>query len=227
MIYKEKNLLRKWLVEKEYLTLFDIPKIESFGNKYFHNTKPLYSTYEALLQDETIRNDTIDSVPAIAKKEDGTRILHISEDDEIILTDENMKELLSGILDIQEQILPLGTVVDLNKDIFAREIPQIRDMEFLRVVITHRFLAYLDNVYYPYAGVIYPIGMLGRTEFLHFSYSMIDNVVHKGFSDESEFEYVIAMKNELIINRKMHSVGFAGEHELSRLAEILRGEPNG
>lgn len=36
-----------------------------------------------------------------------------------------MQDLLAGIMDIQEKILPLGTVVELNKEFIARKIPQV------------------------------------------------------------------------------------------------------
>lgn len=219
----EKTLLRQWLKTRAYLTIFDIPKIENFGARFFHNTKPLYHSYEMLLKGGEEFADARSDCPKINRNTDDKLILQSGEKKIIELSCRDMQDLLVGIIDIQEKVLPLGTVVELNKEFVARKIPQILEVDSFRIVITHRFLSYINNVYYPYAGVIYPIGMLGRAEFIHFSYGMINDVVYEGFSDESETEYVIAMKKELVIGRQMHSAGFASQDEFRYLTKILGG----
>lgn len=219
----EKELLRQWLGKKEYLSVFDIPKLDALGNSAFHNTGFLYEIYEALMMGEDLPETAEEKPCRIFKGEDDTWTLAISEK-EISLSFEDMKDLLSGMIDLQEEIYPLGSVVALNKDFMARNIPEIGKLDSFRVVITHRFLSYIDTAYYQYAGVIYPFGMLGRPEVLHFSSAMINEVVHKGFSDEVEEEYVFRMKNELLVERGMHSAGFATKKEFEEIDKKIKEE---
>ena len=220
----ENTLLRKMLGNKEYLTVFDVPKVEAFGNKFFHDTKRLYRAYETLISgDVSEENKQTDDCILFEQKGNKNWILGVSDNDGIELPFLEMKDLLSSLMDIQEKILPLGTVIDLNKDFITKNIPQIEALDHFRVVITHRFLSYLESVFYPYAGVLYPTGMLGRPEFIYFTYSMIEDVVQEGFSDVLEQEYVNAMKSELLAEKQMHSAGFATEEEIDKLARILEG----
>lgn len=222
----EKELLRQWLGKKEYLSVFDIPKLDELGNKAFHNVGFLYEAYEALAKEDAAGDTEIaishnDGVCRLTRKDDGVWTLS-AFDKEITLAFEDMKDVLIGMIDLQEEIYPLGSVVALNKDFMARNIPEIGKLDSFRVVITHRFMSYADSIYYPYAGVIYPFGMLGRPEVLYFSYAMVDEVMHKGFADESEDAYVYEMKKELILERGMHSVGFATKEELEKIEMKIR-----
>ncbi|HCW04433.1 MAG TPA: hypothetical protein DGK91_07855 [Clostridium sp.] len=63
----------------------------------------------------------------------------IYKGEKMAFTDNQMRELLAGIIDIQEPILPLGSVVDLKKEILQDRI-NLKDVDKVRIVITHRFL---------------------------------------------------------------------------------------
>ena len=128
-------------------------------------------------------------------------------------SNQQLKEIVAGMIDILETILPLGTVVDLKKEFLQKNI-QISDIQNIRIIITHRFL-YQENdkAYFPYAGVVYPVGMFDGNKLINFTPAMIDTVVHKGYSDAQEEAYVYMMKQELILEEGMHSYGFSTEEE--------------
>jgi len=121
---------------------------------------------------------------------------------------------LAIAIDVFDETLPLGSVVDLKKQYLKDDLP-VDKIENVRIVITHRFLHNpKDRFYFPYAGVVYPLGSLGEDRMLHFTSPFIDRVVHKGFSDEQDEAFVLAMKKELLCNRQLHSFSFATKEDL-------------
>lgn len=139
---------------------------------------------------------------------------------ELALRQEEMNTLLVDMIDMFEDILPLGSVVDLRKDFLGQKLDLSR-VEKVRVVITKRFLGLDKGCYYPYAAVIYPIGMGGQRKNLCFSSSVIEKVVHMGYSDPLEETYVHQMKRQLIIDERRKSMGFASEEERKELERLL------
>ena len=112
---------------------------------------------------------------------------------------------------LTEEVLPLGSVVDLKKELFSF----IKDVDRIRIVITYRFLAKEESKgYFPYAGVVYPTGMLGRKEVIYFTPALIEQVVHRGFEDIQEHQYIYLMKREFIIEKGMKSFGFGTREEI-------------
>jgi hypothetical protein len=112
------------------------------------------------------------------------------------------------MIDILEEILPIGSVVDLNKEYLGERF-RTKEVLNIRMVITQRFTYKKgDTAYFPYVGVVYPVGMLSDTRAAQFTSTLISNVVFKGFSDVVEEAYVYAMKEELILRKGMHSWGF-------------------
>lgn len=130
------------------------------------------------------------------------------------------EELLMCMLDILEETLPLGTVVNLNKKVYG-DIKEMEQIENLRIVITHRFLIKDDDGYYfPYAGVVYPTGMMfDNSKVFHFTAPLIERVVHRGFSDEADEVFCYYMKQELIIDHNLHSYGYATEEVFNKIKE--------
>lgn len=129
--------------------------------------------------------------------------------------------IISGACNIFEEILPLGSVVDLKKEILERQLKEISKVEKVRIVITNRFLNYTSHGYFTYAGVVYPIGMLHANEVIHFAPSMIQEVVSKGYADDMERAYTLFMKRELIVNQKIRSYEFASEAESKELLKYM------
>ncbi len=120
---------------------------------------------------------------------------------------EILKHIISCLIDITEEVLPLGTLVELKKH-YLKEVCDVNSIEKIRVVITHRFIDLKGKSYHTYGGIIYPLGNFNSAEIITFSPSLIENVVHKGFSDKQENAYVYLMKKELIIDKNLVSSGF-------------------
>lgn len=131
------------------------------------------------------------------------------------------KKLFVGGVEIFRPILPLGSVVDLKKDMLAVNNASFQNVENIRIVITNRFLSYTNHGYFTYAGVVYPIGVIQSSDVIHFSESLIDEVVSKGYEDEMEHAFIMAMKRENILNRDMNSYDFSSEEEHKKLAEHM------
>lgn len=124
-----------------------------------------------------------------------------------------IREIISGMIDILEKIYPLGTLVGLKKQYLEKIVSQDK-IENARVVIVNRFIFHNDiKTYFQYTGVVYPLGMFEKGKVIQFTSALIEKVVHAGYSDEQEDAYVYLMKRELILEKKMHSFGFSTEEE--------------
>lgn len=139
----------------------------------------------------------------------------------IQLSSKVWRKLFTGAVEIFYPILPLGSVVDLKKDLLKINNESFGHADNIRIVITNRFLSYTEHGYFTYAGVIYPIGMIHADDVIHFSESLIEDVISKGYEDANEKAFVLAMKRENIMNRDMHSYEFSSEIELKNLAEYM------
>lgn len=152
--------------------------------------------------------------------------LEINERKVVMLT-EDVKTLVIDLLDILEDTLPLGTVVDIRKDLFS-DRDEIQELEYIRMIIIYRFMGDNDKYFFPYAGVVYPTGMLGSDDIYFFTRAMIDKIISRGYSDADEEHFVYVAKNELIIEEGMNSVGYAPTEDAKRIVrEMKRGKING
>lgn len=137
----------------------------------------------------------------------------IYKDDRMEFDYIEIKEIITGLIDILEKIYPLGTMVELKKE-YLEKIESKEKIEKVRIVIVNRYMFHNDlNTYFQYAGVVYPLGMFEKRKVIQFTSALIDKVVHEGYSDKQEDAYVYLMKKELIVEKKMHSFGFATEEE--------------
>lgn len=131
-------------------------------------------------------------------------------DEKLKLSLENKKMIVSTLIDFADEILPLGSVVTLKNE-------ELKDKEGndLRIIITKRFLSNeKSGFYFTYSGTLYPIGSFEEEDkLLHFTSESIKEVIYKGFSDYVDVSYTLAVKNELILNRGIHSVIFADVEE--------------
>lgn len=145
------------------------------------------------------------------------------ESTELALRQNEMAVLLADMIDIFEDILPLGSVVDLNKAFLSRNM-NLSGVENMRMVITKRFIGGETGCYYPYAAVVYPIGMGGEDKSFCFSAALIERVVHMGYSDSTEDAFIYGMKDRLIVKEHRRSMGFATEEESKEMARLLFGK---
>jgi hypothetical protein len=215
-----KSLLIQWLDKNDFLTEKDKNILFELGCKCLGNTAPLYILNKAVIERQEILTDENDGL--MLKAEDGTNTL-IYGDKVVEFTEKQLRRTLSGMIDILEEIQPLGTVADLKKEYMQNHIP-VNEIENIRVVITDRFLYREDDTaYFPYAGVVYPVGMFDNNK-IHFTPAMIEKVVYKGFSDRQDETYIYLMKQELILEKSMHSYGFSTEEERDILKKRIETE---
>ena len=157
--------------------------------------------------------------------EDGLYILR-KEGAGIFLPEEKMKRIIIDMISIFEEILPLGTVVDLRKEKLEARL-DLSGVEHFRVVIVKRFVGVGRDIYYPYAGALYPLGTTGEDKMISFSSALIEKVIHRGYSDETEEQFVGLMKREIIIGHRKKPAGFCSTEELQATRREMEEEQNG
>lgn len=162
---------------------------------------------------------------------EGMNISYVCKDDKYMfvvagnilsLKLKEIKEVVRGLIDILDDTLPLGTVVKLKKEYMKKIIKnkEIKDAEF---VIVNRFVFHNEvKIFLPYAGIVYPVGFIESAEAFHFTPSLIEEVVHRGYSDEKDYAYTYLIKKELIVEKNMHSFGFASQEEIEKYKEISK-----
>ncbi|WP_283152627.1 DUF4176 domain-containing protein [Guptibacillus hwajinpoensis] len=116
---------------------------------------------------------------------------------------------LTYSIDLMREVLPLGTVVELDPRYFK---PGESATEPIKVVITGRFILPKNyRSYFPYAGVVYPIGETNKGNTVHFTPPLIQKVVHMGYQDEIEESFDYLMKEELICDKGITSIEFSDD----------------
>jgi hypothetical protein len=206
-----KEMLIKWLAKLSFLEKEQKRLLFEIGCLYKNNMRFLYQIYGAIATNQERLHDEERHITY--KREDNNYVL-VYRGENLVFTEEQLKTILVGIIDSMEEVLPLGSVVDLKKEFFNNILANVDKVEQIRVVIVNRFLYQEgDASYFTYAGVVYPIGIFKDKQLLHFTSSIIENVVHKGYSDKQEEAYVFLMKNELVLEKGMHSIGFSSDAE--------------
>ena len=147
----------------------------------------------------------------------------LSEQQEIVLERKDARELLAKMIDLFEPIYPLGTVVALKEE-FSKSLKLKEPFRKVKVVIVERFAKTKDKqTYFPYVGVVYPIGVLEKGQFINFTSALIDSVVQEGYRDEMEDAYILLMKKELLLDDDVVSFGFLGKEKAAGYAEEIGG----
>lgn len=141
----------------------------------------------------------------------------------LILEQDSTRELIAHYIDIFEPIYPLGTVVELSLD-FSKFLNLKNQNQRVKVVIVERFVATnTKESYFPYVGIVYPVGMLGHGKCVQFTRELINSVVHMGYQDAMEDTYVLLMKKELILDNNAVSFGFVEQSRVDELKEKIGG----
>ncbi|ROR29176.1 hypothetical protein EDD66_103111 [Mobilisporobacter senegalensis] len=184
----------------------------NFGWYYQRDLNFLYEILGGLEVGDVVLHDQKKGMKF--KKQNDNCFLSVNNQQQIELNKTDMKEFIISLILIMEDILPLGSVVDLKKEYFTNEILKSK-AEKVRMIITHRFLSKDGaDIYFPYAGVVYPTGMLGRGEVLYFTPGLIEAVIYRGFEDIQEVAYVSQMKREYILEKNMISCGFVHKEKV-------------
>lgn len=214
----KKQLWNDYLKESEFPT--EIKNIaKEIGELYLEDVKFLYDVRRCVVSGGGTLEDKEKDVLYETYEE-----YHILKyrDNELALRQSDMSRLLTDMIDIFEDILPLGSVVELKKEFLGQKM-DLAKVDKVRVVITMRFLEVETGCYYPYAAVLYPIGMLGQNKYIYFSSALIDKVIHRGYSDSVEEAFVYQMKEQLIVKERRKSMGFANDEELKVLEKLIKG----
>ncbi|MCP1103081.1 hypothetical protein M2454_002440 [Aequitasia blattaphilus] len=195
--------------------------LKEIGERYSENIGTLLKIYEAFVEKDRFYEDEGNHIRYEREGEDYYLII---EDQEVAFAEESFRHMLVTMLDIMEDTLPLGTVVDLRKEIY-QAAPDINKVDHIRMVITHRFLGEEGKHYYfPYGAVVYPTGMLGQAEIMYFTRAAVQQIVRKGYRDEEEDGFVYLMKQDLILNQGKSSFGYAQKEEIEAFNRKVKKE---
>ena len=217
--FKE-ELLNQWFNKISYIDKEKREFLLEFANEYLNrNIQELYDINKAINNKLDIYKDDI--VTLIYKTREESYIFEINNNS-CKFEYFQAKEVVRGIIDIIEDILPLGTVVNLKKECLDKLLKG-KNIEKAEIVIVNRFI-FQNGVdsYFHYAGVVYPLGFINNANTIHFTSNLIEDVVHKGYSDEKEDAYIYMVKRELIIERGMKSFSFASKEEGNEYLEKVK-----
>lgn len=206
----------------EYITATNLSEekripLKNLGNLLIKKVSFLYEVYSSIGKAKE------------SCKEQETGIMFEAEDDkyklkrgetEVCMRKEEMKSVLRDMIGLFQEILPLGSVVDLKKEKLS-ETMDVSDVKQFRVIIIKRFIGDEESVYYPYGAVLYPIGTAGAGRLISFTPALIDKIIFTGYSDEKEEAFIYQMKQELIITQRRKSAGFATKQELKELSNNM------
>lgn len=193
-------------------------KLKELGTFFFEDVSFLYKIYPSVGEKQVNLCD--EKTGIMFENEEELYILR-KENKGIFLKAEKMKRLLSDMITLFEEILPLGSVVDLKKDKLSEDL-DVSKVENFRIVITKRFVGAGEGCFYPYGAVLYPIGFGGTGKVISFTPALIEKVIYTGYSDEMEDAFVFKMKYKLVVEQRRKSAGFATRQELSETEEIVR-----
>lgn len=216
----KKKLVKDYLDKKESMDEKQAGLLLSMAAKYENNTAFLSELYAASMYQERYLED---EKTGVKYERDGVDYFLTIDEEEIRLSETEFRDIISSFIDILEDVLPLGTVVDLKKE-FYHTIDELKDAENIRMVITHRFLGSEgEPFYFPYAGVVYPTGMLGIQGVLHFTRPLIKSIVKLGYTDMQEEAFVLLMKHDLIVDKGYRSFGYADDEAFRRYSNEVKG----
>ncbi len=130
-------------------------------------------------------------------------------------TNKELKLLIPSLIGITEEILPLGSLVELN---LGYKNPKENRTDQLQMIITHRFISPEgESDYFEYGGIPYPTGMPQGDKVLFFTNRSVKNVIHKGYTDLKDRQFVIAVKNALLIEKNVKSVSFSDNYKYKNI----------
>ena len=198
-----KLLVNDYLDQEKYLQEHQKQFLYSITRRYKYNRKGLFQLYEAIYNK---KEAFYDEDAELSYQCQGKEYIFENKGKNVVFEYQTVKEVLGKLIDLTEDVLPIGTLVQLKKEYFAK-IFDVQKVKKVWIVITHRYLKMDDSSYFTYGGVVYPISNFNRQEILKFTPALIEKVIHTGYSDEQEDAYVYLMKKKLTIEDGQKSAG--------------------
>ncbi|EAD2655566.1 DUF4176 domain-containing protein [Listeria monocytogenes] len=131
------------------------------------------------------------------------------------------KQAIQMFCDYLYDYLPLGSVVILNKKYLGKAF-DVDDIQEVRFVITQRFATVPDTeTFYPYGGVLYPIGHIEGERVLYFTPPLIEKVQFVGFQDVTDYAYLVEMREELLKKRAYQSIAFIDPDKREQAQKVI------
>ncbi|WP_051359582.1 DUF4176 domain-containing protein [Paucisalibacillus globulus] len=239
---KEKDLMKMELDFKGQLTKLALQKVDQIiqgleKEKQLEDGFAIRDFYQLFMEDKQVLQDIMDSfrkkvtsytmtskdIPIYYSYQDPTYTIAF-HDKQFSLDKENFSKLFSSTIEIMRDLLPLGTVVELNPEYFKLDQPTSSPT---KVVITGRYIAPQNySTYFPYAGVVYPLGEIRKDAQIYFTEPLIQSIVHLGYQDEMERAFELLMKEEFILDRDLQSIEFSGS-DMKKLENDLKHQQVG
>ncbi|MEH7180117.1 DUF4176 domain-containing protein [Neobacillus vireti] len=204
---KEKQM-ESGLIIKEFIKLF----IEDQSI-----LQTLYRAYKKNLALLELKSNGLD---ILYKKENSLHTIEFT-DKQFSLDEDAYVHILSYSIEIMREVLPLGSVVELDRTYFK---PDQQMTSPSKIIITGRFIAPKGyNTYFPYSGVVYPFGEMKPGSQIHFTAPLIKNIIHLGFKDEMDESFELLIKKEFIVDKNMKSIEFS-VHDMKKLQKELESK---
>lgn len=201
-----KELIAMWLNKLTYLCDVEKQTLFLIAIDLKNDIKYLYSLYDNI----KIHNDNIEEKNALVNYLYKEGWHHLEYQGNILYYDDyKFGEILGGLISIMEEILPLGSVVELTMGYKNDNNEQIE------LIITQRFVLPKEDrisYYFEYGGVFYPTGMLGEEKVICFTNRSIKKVIFRGLKDEKEEQFIIVLKNGTIIENDYKSISFSDKN---------------
>lgn len=211
-ILDDEDLKEKLLIEWiESLHDFDNSYktfIYKLGKIYRNELTFLYSINATIING---KEEIIDSKKGVRYKKSDKGCTITIKDKEMEFSTKDAKSIISGLINICEDILPVGSVVKLKNN-YLKNFIQNSGLQDVEVVIISKYI-FLNSLktYYEYGAVAYPVGKIGKEKCIYFTSALIDEVLFRGYETEKDNVYNYLMKNELIVQKEMRSIGFVSE----------------
>lgn len=215
----QEALWKEYLAESDYLK-DKAEQLEEMGKPFFNNAAFLYEIYPLIGTGRESREDKESGVMFETEAGD----MHILRKDgkALCFKTKEIRKLLEDMIGMFEEILPIGSIVDLKKETLSENM-DVSEIKQFRVAIVKRFIGNGEGCYYPYGAVVYPVGTAGTGRLISFTPALIENLVFTGYRDEVEEYFIYRMKQELIIRQGRKSAGFATKQELEELRNSIVG----
>lgn len=194
------------------------PVIRQFFQLFLDDLNLLNQLYKVHKKNVLNFSTSSRNVPITYLKDSLNRKI-IFDDQQFSIHEDMFVRLLANSIEIMRDLLPLGSVVELDETYFK---PDQQTNTSSKIVITKRFIAPKNyQSYFPYAGVTYPIGEMKPNSIIYFTEPLIKRVVHEGYKDDMEKAFQILMKKEFIVEKGMNSIEFSAsdmrklQHEIN------------